>query len=258
MEINDLIVIKQLPIIEQMLDKISVEIDKRTSEAAYVSDGKPKEVLKNAKKLRAELNKYFSSLEERRKVVKLSISKPYNEFEKIYKEKITNKFKKADEILKNRIDGIVSDLKQERIKFLEEFFYGQCAVTDIDFLKFEDINLKINLSDSLKSQFEQIRLFVENVKKGLDVINNEKNENKRLDLMLEFKKNFNLTEALEAVNKKEEQIYNLKKNLSQESKNILPSTDNEKSYTITLKLKGSLEKLKILKEYIKELKIEIL
>lgn len=254
MKINELITIKQLPIIEQMLDKISVEIEKKTSKVSYISEGEPKEILRNAKKLRADLNKYFISLEERRKVVKTSIQKPYIEFEKIYKKKITEKFKKADEILKVRIDEIVSSLKKERIKFLEEYFIGQCESSSINFLKFEDMNLKINLSDSLKSQFEQIRVFVENVKNGLEIINNEKNENRRLDLIFEFRKNFNLASAFEAIKKKEEQ---LSQHLTTENNVVVPIHEVKK-YSIHLNVRGSKEQLRKLKEYIKKLEIEIL
>lgn len=254
MKINDLIVIKQLPIIEQMLDKISIEIDKKTSQAEYVLNVQPKEILRHDKKLRAELNKYFNSLEERRKDVKISVLKPYNDFEKIYKEKITDKFKKADELLKSRIDGITETLKEQKVNVLKEYFLGQCDLYNIDFLKFEDMNLKINLSDSLKSQFEKIRVFVENVKKGLDIINKELDENKRIDLMFEFRKNFNIVEALEVVQKKQEQI----SKINSGNNNVLHSVENDKTYTITLKLKGTKEKLKILKKYINELEIEIL
>lgn len=254
MKINDLIIIKQLPIIEQMLDKISFEIDKKTSQAEHLVSGTPKETLKHAKKLRAELNKYFSSLEEKRKSVKMSISKPYDEFEKIYKEKITDKFKRADEILKIRIDEIVSSLKKERIKFLEEYFIGQCESSNINFLKFEDMNLKINLSDSLKNQFEQIHMFIENVKNGLEIINNEKNETRRLDLIFEFRKNFNLAAAFEAIKKKEEQ---LRRHLTTENNVVVPIHEVKK-YSIHLNVRGSKEQLKKLKEYIKKLEIEIL
>ena len=71
---EQLIVIKQLPIIEEQLKNLSEEIDKKVERAMklVVSD----ETVKEVKKVRAELNNEFKELETQRKYVKAKILTP--------------------------------------------------------------------------------------------------------------------------------------------------------------------------------------
>ena len=80
---NALIVVKQLPIIEEQLKTLSSEIDKKVANAKslIVSDTTVKEV----KKVRAELNNEFKELEAQRKTVKEKVLAPYQAFEEVYK-----------------------------------------------------------------------------------------------------------------------------------------------------------------------------
>ena len=102
-EIKDLIVVKQLPVIEEQLKGLSVLIDEKVESALAleVSD----ETVKDVKKVRAELNADFKMLETKRKEVKDKVMTPYNQFEEIYKTYVSEKFKKADIDLKTKIDN---------------------------------------------------------------------------------------------------------------------------------------------------------
>ena len=83
-EKKELIVVKQLPVIEEQLRSLSDEIDKKVSRALslVVSD----ETVKEVKKVRAELNADFKDLEQKRKSVKEQVMNPYLQFKEIYKK----------------------------------------------------------------------------------------------------------------------------------------------------------------------------
>lgn len=70
----------------------------------------------NVKKIRAELGKEFSAMEEQRKRVKEAIMEPYNRFEEVYKQCIADPYKKADAELKRRVDDVETGLKAEKVK----------------------------------------------------------------------------------------------------------------------------------------------
>ena len=75
---NDLIVIKQLPIIELQLKSISSDIDKKIEEISKLEVNE--ETVKEVKKARTEFKKDFNELEEKRKEVKKKIEEPYKQF----------------------------------------------------------------------------------------------------------------------------------------------------------------------------------
>ena len=109
MENNNLIVIKQLPIIEEKLKQLSTEIDEKVESAKALIC--TEESVKEVKTVRADLNKDFKELEAKRKDVKEKIMQPYMQFESIYKECVSDKFKSADIELKNKIDTVENELK---------------------------------------------------------------------------------------------------------------------------------------------------
>ena len=82
-EKKELIVIKQLPVIEERLRELSTEIDEKINVALALEC--TEDSYKDVKKARAELKKQFDELESKRKDVKNAVLTPYNNFEEIYK-----------------------------------------------------------------------------------------------------------------------------------------------------------------------------
>ena len=81
---DQLIVVKQLPIIEEKLQALSIEIDEKVENALSLVC--TEETRKDIKEVRASLTKQFKELEEQRKFVKNAVLDPYNKFEEIYKK----------------------------------------------------------------------------------------------------------------------------------------------------------------------------
>ena len=109
---NELIIIKQLPVIEERLITISNEIDNRVNNVLSMvcSD----ETVKEVKKLRANLNKEKSQFEDERKSIKTAIMAPYEDFDQKYKTYVKDKYDFADAELKRKIDDVENVLKEEK------------------------------------------------------------------------------------------------------------------------------------------------
>lgn len=257
-KIRELIVIKQLPIIEQMLDKMSTEIDKKIETALNLVPDKPDKMLSETKKIRAALNKDLNELEIARKNVKSEIMQPYLDFEKIYKEKISDKYKKADKILKDKITTVETEIKDKRTANLKEYFEEYCIAENVTDVTFSDIPIKINISGSDKSYRDKIKNWIDKIKQDLAVINTAKDEQTRLELLLDYKKDFDVNRAILDHDKKLREIAKLK-----DAENVTPdknlsapvTTEDNKVYTMTFTVTGSLSKLKALKQYLIENKL---
>lgn len=88
---NELIRVAQLPVIEERLRAMKETVDKRVGEAlALVCN---EETVQAVKAVRADLNKEFQVLEEQRKAAKKAVLGPYEQFEAVYKECVSDAFR---------------------------------------------------------------------------------------------------------------------------------------------------------------------
>lgn len=181
---NELIVLEQLPIIKAKLENISKEIKEKVDNATSLIVNE--ETVKEVKQVRANLTKEFNELETQRKQVKQAIMSKYDEFEDIYKANVSSLYKKADTTLKEKIDNVENQLKQEKEDELREFAQNWFVSKGIEnIVKFEDINLNITISSSMKSLKDQIIVFCDNTRKDLDLIEFEEYKD---EILLEYKK----------------------------------------------------------------------
>lgn len=257
--ISKLITIKQLPIIEQMLDNMSSDIDKKIDMAMNLVPENSERELAETKKIRAQLNKDLAELENVRKNVKTEIMAPYLEFECIYKEKISDKFKEADKFFKSRINEIENTIKEERKEKLQEYFDEYCKAQGIDCVAFEDMPLKINMSGSDKSYRDKIKDWLDGIKNDLKVINTAKDKDTRFELLLDYCKDFNLQRAVLEHDKKEREIAQLKQNeKAEQNKEELtaPITEDDNTiFEMSFTVHGTKTQLKALKQYLLDNKL---
>ena len=291
-EDNQLIVVKQLPLIEEHLKQLADEIDKKVKNALSLVCNE--ETRKSVKEVRADLNKQFTELEEKRKDVKKAVLDPYNKFEEIYKKCVTEKFKNADGELKNKIDivenGIKDKAKQEAINYFNEY----AASLKIDFVKFEDMNLTINLNTSKTSIKKSIEEFINKRNMDLGAIELQEHKEEKLG---EYKQNgYNLNNAITTVLNRIEKIKAEKERQEQLAKQkeveaqtvakveevatveeplqapvtigvdtgegyskpaesmaeIQPKPAEEKLYTMKFTVQGTIEQLKAIKEFLEK------
>lgn len=271
---EQLIVIKQLPIIEEQLKNLSEEIDKKVERAMklVVSD----ETVKEVKKVRAELNNEFKELETQRKYVKEKILTPYNQFEETYKEYVSIKYKTADETLKNKINEVEQEQKAKKEQEVKDYYTELCYSEKLEWLceakYYELADINITLSASLKSLKEKANQFVERVKSDLTLIDTQEHKAK---IMAEYKTNLQVASAITNVTdrfkreeeekqrlaemqEQKEQEQKIKQEIAEIEKPVeTPEEETqEKLYSMTFKVYGTLEQLKKIKAFLEAMKKE--
>lgn len=210
---NELIVLEQLPIIRATLENLSVEIKEKVDRANNLIVNE--DTVKEVKQVRADLNKEFNEWESQRKAVKQAIMAKYDEFEEIYKENVSNLYKNADSQLKEKIDNVENQLKQDKIDELEMFANQYFDFKDIaDFVTFEDIGLNVTLSASMKSLKDQIVAFVEKISSDIQLIEMEEYKD---EILVEYKNSLDLAKSKMTVVERHRQLEELKQKQEQQA-----------------------------------------
>lgn len=219
------------------------------------------------------MNKELQEFETQRKNVKEKVLAPYMQFEQIYKECISEKYKSADKDLKEKIEAIEQQQKLDRENELKAFFYEKRSEhKNIDFITFENVGLNITLTASKISLERKVEEFIDKISSDLDLIDTQQNKD---EILVEYKKDLNVSRAITEVAKRKEQLkqleeskiaQNLEKEKQQLQNNLQQlanantlvdhsnyeevSIKTEKIYTITFKVTGTAPKLKRLKDYL--------
>ena len=194
---EQLIVVKQLPIIEERLRSASAEVDRIVSEAqALVCD---EDSVKAVKAARADLNRRFTALEDQRKTVKNAVLAPYEAFEQTYKECVSDKFKAADYDLKNKIDDVEKGLRDKKLLEARQYYEELRSAYGVDFVPWEKALpcLKITLSSSAKNIREQIERLLSHFMDDLHVISQQEYKD---EILAEYKGSLSLNNAISHVN----------------------------------------------------------
>lgn len=252
---NAVITVKQLPIIEQTLDAISKKIEFDIKESKNLVSTDPNKTTSHLKKLRAALKKDFQWIEEQRKAVKTQIMRPYLEFEDLYKVKISEKYKEADVYFKGKINEIESEAKSEKETKIKDYFNDLIASKDISGIDYEDLNIAVKLSGSLKSYYEQVKEKVESIDSDFKAINTlNLEENDKLELILEYKKTLDLSATMLKLEQKKQEIEKLK-GVKEKPTEVLEAPEDDEILEMSFTVRGSKKKLKALKEYLIENKL---
>lgn len=195
------ITLKQLPIIEEHLQLVKADVESRTKNAMQLVC--TEETRGNVKKIRAELGKEFSAMEEQRKRVKEAIMEPYNRFEEVYKQCIADPYKKADAELKRRVDDVETGLKAEKVKEIQSYFAELCKANNLPWLRFEQMNLKIGLSTSVSGVKTTLTSTVLKISAEVQELSRHDDA---AEVLVEYKKSLNVALALSTVRARHEQI----------------------------------------------------
>lgn len=195
----------QLPVIEERLRDLKEATEHRVAEAMslVVSD----ETLTAVKNVRAELNRDFTEYENQRKAVKAAIMAPYDRFEAVYRECVTEPFKRADADLKGKIDATEREIKGRCEKQLETYFQELCAVNHVDFLTFAQTGVKVDMasarSKTPKKLMDQLRIMVEGCAQAMATIDGMEHGD---EIAVEYKKCLDLTLAIRLVTERHQKL----------------------------------------------------
>lgn len=189
-----LIVVKQLPVIEEHLKSIKEVAEAKTNAAlALVCT---EETLVAVKEARAALRKDFQQLEDTRKMIEKAISAPVDKFKAEYKKYVTEVFGPADAKLKEKIDEVENELKEAKKAEIAAYFYEYLESKKIDFVTFENANINVTRSASKKSLNEQAKAFIDRICEDLNLIETQEH---KVEILIEYKKTLNVSNAITAV-----------------------------------------------------------
>jgi len=234
--------------------------------------------MKNAKEEKAKINKFKTEVSTYRKDIIKQWKEPIEQFETMAKETeniLTNTYNTINE----QCNSYDEKRKEEKRNNCIDYFKELCENYEIDFLDFKDTGVNITISSSEKSLKTQIKEYVDTIHHSLQTIDTLPD---KAELLVEFKSNgYNLAQAITDVNKKHKAIEEEKQRLEQlelirQSEQISSTAENlminndeeeivapkviqaeqkseqldEQVYTMTFTVKGTMEKLKNLKEYL--------
>ncbi len=276
---ENLIIVKQLPVIEEALQSISEDIESHVS--AVLAMDCTEDNYKEIKKYRTELGNMFRELEERRKDVKKKILTPYEQFEDIYKHYVTNIFKPADEQIKSKIQSVENGLKQQKKDAAISYFNEYAKSVGIDFVSFDNMRIDVTMSVSAKKLKESSKLFLDKIVDDLKLIDIQEY---KAEILVEYKKSLNVSQAVTIVNErhkaiederkraeaaaaaevaKNEAVVKVDEAIAEENTNreelfsapvvsdipVEQSIETAKVYSVSFKAYGTIKQLKSLKEF---------
>jgi hypothetical protein len=270
LNINELVVIEQLPQIFYQLEVVGEVIDK---ELEKVKELKATEENKQeVKKIRTGINNTLKEFEDKRKEIKNKILEDYNLFNEKYENEVKIKLQNASNDLKNKIDEIENEQLKEKqneiYSFIEEHLTANHLndILDVGAIVYY-ANLKINISTSVKSLKEDSLLFIEKVSTEVKLI--ELEEKYSDEILLEYQKNgFDYTKAkldvinkhrqLEELAKKREEVQEIveeeEKVVEVVEEIVAPKEiiEDEEELICSFTIKTTKEKIIMLKKFMKE------
>lgn len=257
----DNIKISELSVTKQNLQRIADDVKNKLEIAEKMAC--TEETKQAVKKYRADLKKEFEELEAERKEKTREYEKPLEEFKTVYNELIAKPFKSADQALKIKIDEVETAQKSEKREVVERYAAELIQSYALDWLESSRIMPNVTLSASEKSLKKEVKDKVEKIKSEVDCINAISDNS---ELMAEYMKCLNLAQAKMAVVERQHAIeaaekartlYNQQEELDREAEKrieqlappTIVSEQEEKTYSMTFTVSGTIEQLKALKAF---------
>lgn len=192
--ITDLIVIKQLPVIEERLKEISDLARVKIAEALALPC--TDENIQAVRKVRAALRKDWDEYEGNRKDVDRQVAGRLAPFKGAFQEYITDVYGPADKELKTRIEALEDEKKSRMREEAKAFFDEYAKSKGIDFVSFDAAGIHITLSTSRKALREMPRAFLDSVADDLALINTQPH---KAEIIVEYKRSLNVSQAITTV-----------------------------------------------------------
>lgn len=182
------------------------------------------ETIKEAKEEKAKVNKFKGQVAEYRKNIVAEYNKPIKAFEDTAKETeklLTDTYNTINQQVATHEDKIKKEKEEEVRNYFEEYK----GSLNIDFIKFEDTKIKINLTDSKTSLKKQVKDFVDKINTDLATI---MLQNFKEEILVEYKQNgFVLNNAITTVLNRQKAIEETRKNEEEKKITIISNKEHE-------------------------------
>lgn len=203
--VDELVRVKQLPIIEEQLRAMKETIEQQTSEAMRLVC--TADTIQTVKDMRAELNRKFNALEDARKNVKKQIMAPYERFEETYRECVTDLFRRADADLKGKVDAVEGELKSICEQNLQAYFCELRDARGLPWLEYERAGVKVDMTSARaktpKKLMDALRLFVDGVAANVKMI---EGMDDAPEIMAEYKATLDVAASIATVQQRKKRI----------------------------------------------------
>lgn len=202
---ESLIVVKQLPIIEEQLRTLKDHWEQRAADAESMVC--TEETIQAVKGFRAEMRKEFDEAEALRKAAKQAVMEPYNRLEAVFKECVTAAFQRADSACSSKVSEVEADMKRRCEDGLRDYFDELCAVHHLDWLTYERAGIKVDMASAKaktpKKLQEQLAAFVTGVAESTDRINTLEDSG---EIMVEYQRTLDAAGAICTVKERHRRI----------------------------------------------------
>jgi len=129
--------------------------------------------------------------------------KPYEAFEAVYKECISDIFNGADVKLKEAIDDVEVAIKQGKANEVSEFYRAELSAHGLDFPSFGQSGIKIGLSDSITALKKQS---IEIISKTADEVAMISGLPYADEIMVEYRNTLNASRSVTTINERHKAI----------------------------------------------------
>lgn len=185
-----------VPVIQHALIEVGKSVTERLDALNIENVIATEDTVKGLKNLRADLNKELTEYESQRKAIKEGVLSPYEAFESVYKTEVSDKYKNAINLLKDKIAVVEDKMKDEKKEAVKSYFVELCLSEDIDFVSFPQVGLEINLSTSEKAYKEKCNEFIQRIADDLRLIDTQEH---KAEILVEYKKTLNASRAIKDV-----------------------------------------------------------
>lgn len=275
--VDELVRVKQLPIIEEQLRAMKETIEQQTGEAMQLICNA--DTIQTVKDMRADLNRKFNALEDARKNVKKQIMAPYERFEETYRECVTDLFRRADADLKGKVDAVEGELKSICEQNLQAYFCELRDARGLPWLEYERAGIRVDMTSARaktpKKLMDALRLFVDGVAANVKMI---EGMDDAPEIMAEYKASLDAAASIATVQQRKKRIEAERQAAEERARREaeraaaappepvvtpapapVPAYEPPKAvqaaavkrYQLELRVSGTLEQMKLIKMYLK-------
>ena len=267
---NTIISISEIDATEIALKQIYEDAKPRIDTALAMAC--TEETKQTVKKLRAELNKEFKEIDDARKAAIKAYEEPDRKFLETYKLYIRDPFEAADRDLKAKISEIENEQKEKKTESVCAYACELLASYGMDWLDAGRIIPAITLSASEKSLKAAVKEKVDKIKADIDCIHLIDDSG---EMFAEYINFLDLAMAKTTVERRKKTIeeaekakatYSQQEEVIQQAEEkvdmLAPPTvkeekpEEEKKYTMTFTVTGTIQQLKAIKAFLIENNIE--
>ena len=191
---NELIIVRQLPVIEEQLIAVKPRIEARVKEALSLVC--TEDTVKIVKKVRTEINKEFEEFENRRKSVKEQIMKPYDILNATYEDCVRKPYEDALRQLSGKIADVEDILRIAKEEEVKAYFDEYAQSRGVPFADFKRSGVKVNLSASKSSLKDAARQYIDRLFDDVELINAQEHKD---EVLYEYQQTLNVSKAITTV-----------------------------------------------------------